>query len=224
MTKNELFIELAQPDPNGVSRWVDVEEFVGEYASLAFGNGGNWTRRDGGLAKKYNIESDNKRTRGNRVDRVRLNGFNTNKFFSNLIRADIKNFYKAQNCVMLGVNGKSANTLIEVDHKDGRKDDDRVSDLESQKNDDFQPLCKAANDIKRQICNECKLSNKRWDAKNIKGNPYSFYCGDENWTDELRCEGCYQYDPVAYRKESANKISKEAAEYILKKLFGDDEQ
>jgi hypothetical protein len=224
MTKNELFIELAQPDQNGVSRWVNVKEFVGKYASLVFGNGADWARRDGQLAKKYNIEFDKTLTVGNRVDRVRLNGFNTNKFFNNQIRADIKNFYKNQNCVMLGVNGKSANTTIEVDHKDGRKDDDGVSNLQSQKIDDFQPLCKAANDIKRQICKECKLTNKRWDAKNIKGNPYSFYYGDENWTCELGCKGCYQYDPAEYRKESVNKISKEAAEYISKKLFGDDEK
>ena len=30
MTKTELFIKLAQPDENGVSRWVDIREFVGE--------------------------------------------------------------------------------------------------------------------------------------------------------------------------------------------------
>ena len=39
MTKNELFLELAKPDENGVSRWVKVTEFVGDYDDLAFGNG-----------------------------------------------------------------------------------------------------------------------------------------------------------------------------------------
>lgn len=29
MTKTELFIELASPDREGVSRWVKVTEFVG---------------------------------------------------------------------------------------------------------------------------------------------------------------------------------------------------
>ena len=33
MTKTELFIKVAQPNENGVSRWVDISEFVGEYAS-----------------------------------------------------------------------------------------------------------------------------------------------------------------------------------------------
>ena len=37
MTKTELFLKLAAPDKNGVSRWVYVSEFVGEYADLTFG-------------------------------------------------------------------------------------------------------------------------------------------------------------------------------------------
>lgn len=65
---------------------------------------------------------------------------------------------------MLGVKGFSENTRIEVDHKDGRKDDWRVSNPDTQSFTDFQPLCKAANDVKRQICKECKLTNQRWDA------------------------------------------------------------
>jgi hypothetical protein len=69
---------------------------------------------------------------------------------------------------MLGINGKSENTKIEIDHKDGRKNDKRISDLETQRIEDFQPLCKAANDIKRQICKKCRETNKRWNAKNIK--------------------------------------------------------
>ena len=70
---------------------------------------------------------------------------------------------------MLGVNGTSENTKIEVDHKDGRKKDMRVSDQSTQRLEDFQPLCKAANDIKRQICKNCKQTDKCWDAKNIEG-------------------------------------------------------
>jgi hypothetical protein len=120
---------------------------------------------------------------------------------------------------MLGINGNSENTKIEIDHKDGRKNDFRVSALDRQTIDDFQPPCKAANDAKRQICKKCKETNMRWNAKNIKGNPYSFYLGNETYTDELGCKGCYQYDPVEYRKESVNKISKEAAEYVSKKLL-----
>ena len=125
---------------------------------------------------------------------------------------------------MLGIKGFSENTKIEIDHKDGRKNDERISSLEGQKIEDFQPLCKVANDVKRQICKECKKTNIRWDAKNIKGNPYSYYEGNEKYTEELGCKGCYQYDPVEYRKESVRKITKETCENILKKLYPEDEE
>ena len=223
MTKIELFLELANPNENGVSRWVDISEFIDKYTSLVFGNGADWARRDGQLAKKYNIEFDKSITKGNRVDRVRLNGFNTNVSFNQNIRKDIRDTLKTQNCVMLGVNGCSANVIIEIDHKDGRKNDDLVSNPKTQKLESFQPLCKAANDAKRQICKECKTTDKRWSAKNIKGNPYDFYNGDENYTQELGCVGCYQYDPVEYRKTSVRKISKEVCDDILKKLYPEEE-
>lgn len=222
MTKTELFLELAKPDKNGVSRWVNATEFVGKYKDLQLGNGGSWCRASSSLAKKYIIEFDKSKTSGNSIDSIRLIGFNTEKTFNQNIRQDIKEFYKSQNCVMLGINGNSENTKIEIDHKAGRKDSHRISDIKTQKLEDFQPLTKAANDAKRQICKRCKDTNLRWNAKNLKGNPYPFYEGDEKYTKELGCIGCYQYDPVAYRKTSVVKISKEVTENILKKLYPDD--
>ena len=219
MTKKELFLELAKPNKDGVSRWVSVEEFVGKYKELKLGNGGSWLRASSALAKEFIVETDKSITPGNSIDAIRLNGFNTNKQFNHAIRQDIKDYYKDKKCVMLGIKGFSENTKIEIDHKDGRKNDERISSLEGHKIEDFQPLCKAANDVKRQICKECKKTNIRWDAKNIKGNPYSYYEGNEKYTEELGCKGCYQYDPVEYRKESVRKITKEVAETISKKLL-----
>lgn len=226
MTQKDLFIELACPDENGVSRWVDISEFVGKYKTLQLGNGGSWCRRSSSIAKKYIVEFDKSRTKGNAIDAIRLNGFNTDTEFNQNIRSDIKKYYKNKKCVMLGISGKSENTKIEVDHKDGRKNDPRVSDITTQKLEDFQPLCKAANDIKRQICDKCRKSNIRWDAKNIAGNPYSFYLGNSEYTEDLGCKGCYQYDPVEYRKQSAIKISKAASEntveFIMNKLYPEE--
>lgn len=224
-TQVELFIELAKPDEKtGISRWVLKTEFTGKYSELMFQNGWSWGRADGVLAKKYILE---RFPEHGAIEKVRTNGFNLAENFNQSIRSDIKEFYKNQNCVMLGICGTSVNTRIEIDHKDGRKNDLRVSDSKTQKLEDFQPLCKAANDVKRQICKNCKLTNKRWDAKNIKGNPYSFYEGDENYTEELGCVGCYQFDPVEYRKESTKKIAKEASEnaveFIMQKLYGTEE-
>ncbi len=198
-----------------------TSEFVDNYKELQLGNGGSWCRANSSLAKKYKVEFDKTKTLGNSIDAIRLNGFNNEQVFNQNIRQDIKDFYKNKNCVMLGIRGNSENTKIEIDHKDGRKNDDMVSDVKTQRVEDFQPLCKAANDAKRQICRRCKETNKRWNAKNIKGNPYEFYEGDENYTDEQGCVGCYQYDPVEYRKSSIKKISKEAADYIANKLLSD---
>jgi hypothetical protein len=41
MTKKELFLELATPNKNGISRWVSVSEFVNKYKELQLGNGGS---------------------------------------------------------------------------------------------------------------------------------------------------------------------------------------
>lgn len=223
ISKTKLFLQLAKPNSNGISRWVSVCEFVGIYEDLKLGNGGSWCRKNSTLSKKFIVEFNKNITAGNSIDAIRLNGFNTCENFNQNIRNDIKEYYKNQNCVMLGVNGNSENTQIEIDHKDGRKNNLRIANLALQTKEDFQPLCKAANDIKRQICKVCKETNKRWDAKNIKGNPYSFYQGDENYNNNLGCVGCYQYDPVEYRKTCVRKISLEVSENILKKLYPEDE-
>lgn len=226
MTQKELFLELAIPNDKGKSRWVSTSEFVDKYKDLQLGNGGSWCRASSSLVKEYEVELDKNITPGNSIDRIRLKGFNTKKNFNQNIRKDIKDFYKTQKCVMLGVNGISENTKIEIDHKDGRKNDHRISNLERQKLSDFQPLSKAANDVKRQICKRCRETNKRWSAKNIKGNPYDFYIGDENYSEELGCKGCYQYDPVEYRKVVVKKVSKmsakEAVDSVFKKLYSDE--
>lgn len=218
-SKKDLFMELAQPDENGYSRWVSTQEFVGEYKALQLGNGGDFCRKNSSLSREYNVEFDKSRTRGNRIDAIRLAGFNQQKIFNQSIRKDIKDAISQRRCVMLGVKGNSENTTIEVDHKDGRKNDMRVSNPSLQRIEDFQPLCKAANDIKRQICKRCAQSDKRWDAKNIEGNPYSFYEGDDNYTEQLGCVGCYQYDPVEYRIRSAERLSKETLDYVMNKLY-----
>lgn len=179
-------------------------------------------RKSSRLQRKYKVEVKREGA-GNAITAIRLIGYNGDKHFSQNIRQDIKDEISKRRCVMLGVKGTSENTTIEVDHKDGRKDDMRVSDMATQRIEDFQPLCKAANDIKRQICKYCKMTDKRWDAKNISGNPYSFYEGDENYTDDLGCKGCYQYDPVEYRIQSVRRLSEEAiqqsVEFVMRKLY-----
>ncbi len=131
-SKKELFLELAQPDKNGVSRWVSVTEFVEEYKELSRvgvpgSNGGTWCRDSSALAKEFKLEKAYRKAQGNPIDRIRLNGYKVECVFNQNIRQDIKNHYKQQCCAMCGARGNSENTQIEVDHKDGRKNDPRVS-------------------------------------------------------------------------------------------------
>jgi len=200
-TQKELFIELANPTDNGISRWVNTTEFIGKYSSLELLNGLSWGRKSSSLAKQYILEVDKSITNGNKIDRIRLNGFNTSndKNISQTIRADIKNEISKKRCVVLGTN-RSCDHKVEVDHKDGRKIDERIMNTKTQLLEDFQPLSKPANDAKRQFCKECKETNLRYDAK-LLGYPISFTKGDINFTEELGCSGCFWYDPIAFRQE-----------------------
>ncbi|MGI8637904.1 MAG: hypothetical protein ACR2KZ_21100 [Segetibacter sp.] len=194
LTKNNLFLELAEPDQEtGISRWVSVNEFVGRYANLKFGNGADWARSDGALAKTYNLERDNSVTAGNRVDRIRLNGYQLDEVGSQQIRVDIRKGIGSKRCVVLGTSNP------EVDHKNGRKNDLRVMNVETQVLDDFQPLSKAANDAKRQFCKECRDTENRYDAKKL-GYPISFTEGGLVYENKLGCIGCFWYDPIDFRK------------------------
>lgn len=197
-TKTELFLKLAQPDANGCSRWVSVSEFVGEYAELKFGNGASWARKESTLAKQYIIEFDKSITRGNGIDRIRLNGKNAGDY-SQHIRADIKRTIKGMRCVVLGTSNP------EVDHKNGMKNEDRVMQNEEQRISDFQPLSKAANDAKRQFCKECRKTGIRYDAKKL-GYPMSYYKGNSKHNNEEdACVGCFWYDPIEFRRHLEEK-------------------
>ena len=198
MTKTELFLKLAKPDEDGFSRWVSVDEFVGEYSGLKFGNGRSWARKESTLSKKYLIEVRDDITLGNKIDAIRLAGFNENNF-SQYIKAEIKKEIKSRRCVVLGTSNP------EVDHKNGMKNESRVMQNENQKLSDFQPLSKAANDAKRQYCKECRKNKKRFDAK-ILGYPMSFYLGKENHNfEENACVGCYWYDPMEFKRHLQEK-------------------
>ena len=198
MTKTDLFLKLASPDKNGISRWVNVSEFTGEYAELKFGNGASWARKESTLAKKYIIEFNKSITPGNGIDRIRLNGFNDNDF-SQHINAEIKRTIKSRRCVVLGTSNP------EVDHKNGMKNESRVKRNENQRLSDFQPLSKAANDAKRQFCKECRRTGIRFDAK-LLGYPMSYYAGVKTHNfEEDACVGCYWYDPLEFKRHLVPK-------------------
>ena len=199
MTNPELFLKLANPDEvTGISRVVYTSEFKGEFAALALGNGVPWTRSR--IQKEYEIKKKYSKSKGHPLESIQLCGYRKRNHSSGNIRIEIKKAIKQRRCVICGAFVSSENTRIEPDHKNGRKNDPRVNNTATQRMDDFQPLCHACNMVKRQACKDCKKPGAiRWDAKNIAGNPVSYYKGGPKYTSELGCVGCYLYDPVEYR-------------------------
>ena len=195
-SKSALFLELAQPDKDGFSRDVFVTEFTGRYESLRFGNGGSWCREDSGLGKKYNI---NRIKYGNRITAVALHGKKKNPI-GKQIPSSIKKELGNKSCRVLAIS------KVEIDHKDGHRDDSRLTDSEQLKQDDFQPLSKAVNNAKRQHCKRCRDTKERFDARQLgyrvgtfKGN--GVYRGS--------CIGCYWHDPHEFNKQISAHFGKD---------------
>ena len=179
-TLTQTFLELAKPNDEGCSKVIDI----------TFGNGGSWCRTGSKLTETFIVKINKN---GVKIVSIELCGWNREIQFDQRIKKEIVEELRNKACVFTG----STNN-IEIDHKDGRKNDLSLNDVKNQTKDSFQPTCKSANDFKRQKCKECKKTDKRWKATCIEGNPIDFYKGDEDYNGT--CEGCYLYDPVAYRK------------------------
>ena len=198
--KRKLFIELAQPDENWVSRWVSVNEFVDRYSVLRFRNWRDRCRENSTIAKQYILEIDKSQTPWNSVDRIKLSWKRREEITTTQsIRPDIIREISSRRCVILWTH-YSCDHRTEVDHKNWRKNDPRVMNLQTQTIDDFQPLSKPANDAKRQFCKECKRTGIRYDATQL-WYTVSYTEWDENYNENIWCKWCFWYDPVAFRQK-----------------------
>lgn len=191
----DIFIEISCLNEENIGKWITIKEL--ENCGIGFGNGGHWCRSSTKLAKTYNIE---KEYLGNKISKIRINGLNTSNTQSQYIRPDIKKIINDGSCVNCG------KSTIEVDHKNGYKNDIRLNDPNNQTLDDFQPLCKSCNDVKRQFCKVCRNSGKRFDAKYI-GFPVSYYYGNDKHDGSVTgCIGCYYYDVLEFKRRIYEKI------------------
>ena len=186
-SKPYLFLELAEPDEDGFSRKVYVSEFVGRYEQLQMGNGGDWCRDDGTLGKYYNIERYKEK---GKIDYIKLHGYKK-KSDAKPIPNHIRKQIIICDCVVLAVS------KVETDHKDGRRDDPRLNDINKVELDDFQPLSKAANTAKRQHCKTCRRTGQRFDATKLG---YSVSQVRGNGVYRGTCIGCYWHDPIFFNK------------------------
>ena len=194
-TKAALFIELAKPDRNGFSREVYVSEFNGKYVGLIMGNGGPWCRTNGPLGKIYQIKRHKKKNKIHYVQLIGLNDSPTNRNIPQKIRYK----FSGKRCVVLCTGNP------EIDHKNGRESDSRLSDSSRLEESDFQALSKAANDAKRQHCKVCRDTNNRFDAKKLG------YCLSQiegNGVYRGCCVGCYWHDTYAFNKAISKDFKK----------------
>jgi hypothetical protein len=190
MTQVELFLKLAQPNQNGFSRKICAYEFVGEYQSLRSGNGYKWPE---GLLGKFEFD------RGGRGNGwfIRLTGF-CNKEQTRTIRPYIYNTLSNQICEHTAY-GDLSSDRIEVDHRNGRYNNPRALNLDTQIIDDFMALSRRANLKKREDCKKCKLNNERFDAR-CMGFKVGWTQGNEKHDGtENGCVGCYWYGPIEFR-------------------------
>lgn len=161
-------------------------------------NGNQWARsHEGPIGKKYVID---RKRKGNKAYSIQLVGFENSLKGARSINKDIYDTIRKRRCAVLDTS-----TQIEVDHKNGRYDDERVADTKTQRLDDFQPLHKSVNDAKRQHCKNCIQNKKRYDAKRL-GYKEGWIYGDE---DDLICKGCYWYDPKEFNKTISKDFIKE---------------
>lgn len=92
------------------------------------------------------------------------------------IRSDIRTEICANPCVSCGTTND-----IQCDHKNDLKNDPRVMNRSTQTINDFQPLCRHCNCVKRQVLARTKEENKRQSAP---GFPVAFTDGDETFNPE----------------------------------------
>lgn len=184
------FFELAQPNDNGISRWVTREEW--EAIGLKHSNGGDWNRSDGSLAKNFVIEKQYTTTGTKKIAAIRLNGHNNTKIRDHSIPDNIRNTIVAKPSTILYVHSQN-----ECDHKDARYPE------KATKMDQFQCLSKAENDAKRQHCKVCRQTCKRFDAR-VLGYKQGWIKGDEN---SEFCEGCWWYDPYKFNEVISNNVT-----------------
>jgi len=146
------------------------------------------------IKKKYELEIQKE---GTKEKMFRIIGEKTS--LSNperLISSEIRKTLSKRPCVFTGTYSN-----IEIDHKNGRYNDERVLDPETQTIDDFQPLTKIVNNIKREACKKCLETNKKFDAKTL-GYEISTLDGEmvhDNTPDG--CKGCFFYDILMFKKK-----------------------
>jgi hypothetical protein len=232
MTKLELFKKLGEFNPlTHTTRWVNVQEFINEFATLYQKNGGLgrgwdrwykiikvkndkttiWTWEPSDTEKERILNSLDTYIKFKKI-KFPIQGIPSahflikicgqqNKNINRPIRKDIKNFYTKSPCVVCG----NTSNLV-CDHKNDLYNDPRVLDPRTQLFSDFQSLCNHCNLQKRQVSKETRRTGLRWGATNIPHMKHwgvDFTVGGCSYDpdDPYAMVGTYWYDPVQFHKD-----------------------
>lgn len=134
---------------------------------------------------------------GNIVEYIQFFGKASVALKDDGIRKDIRDKICSNPCVNCGTTKD-----IQCDHKNDLKNDPRVLSLSTQTLDDFQPLCRHCNIVKREMKAKMMSSGKRFGATYL-GFPIDFVSGDDtlNMDDPKWYVGTYWGDCVAFKRE-----------------------
>lgn len=163
-------------------------------AKLIPNNGVQWDRQ---VKNYFNVKyfKEKGTTMGYQFIGFNLQDVNKNR----QIRSDIRKAFDDAPCVHCWTPNKP-HKKHEIDHKNGRYDDNQVFKTESQEIDHFQALCREHNLLKRSACKKCKVNNIRFDATFL-GYQESVTEGTLKYEEKLGCKGCYLYDPLDFRSQ-----------------------
>lgn len=232
MSKLQLFKKLGNfVQETGKTRLVCVSEFVNEYSPLQLGNGGSWCRFDNIKNKCFTIKGNGKirftkdftdveknkikvqykelletNEKGNTIKYIKFCGysvFNINRPISQKIR----DYFKDKSCVSCGTTSN-----IEIDHKNGLYNDIKVLKTSTQTIDDFQPLCRHCNQVKRESIKKMKETGIRpsaFDIPMLKIFNIEYTSGDRTYdkNDPNWGIGTYWYDPIKFMEYIKNSLN-----------------
>ena len=194
------FIDLAEPDRDtGKSAWVCFRE----YPELQTSNGSSWSRDDKLRCRNtdrwYLVEKKRRNdSPTGQIVAMRCVGIDLAPHDRNIPQG-IFNQIKSMPCVETGATA-------EVDHKNGRYN------AGAKTLEDFQPLCRTSNLVKRSACKKCKETGLRHDAT-MRGWPVPWLEGGEEFgdgdpKDATGCRGCYYYDIAHFKAEAPHVLAR----------------
>ena len=179
----QRLLALPNINPDGTTPWIHKIDFL----KLGFKTGNGMIRHGipEGFPKGMLWE---KHPEKGPIQKIRCLGFTDKPQLKHSIRADIHKIISSRPCI---ISGSTVN--VEVDHKAGNKHHPlhiHVDDTANQTLDDFQPLIKALNDIKREACKKCIASGSRPERPPfLGGGPMKPGEG---------CYGCFWMQPELY--------------------------